>query len=85
MAGQPSTGDILEAVRNLHGDVKVALDRTEQHDKRLGKVEDTQKTHGLDIARAKGSASTIASLVAIGATVLVDLLKAAIGGGSHSS
>jgi hypothetical protein len=61
------TGDILGAlrqiddnVRNLHGDVKVALDRTIYHSEKIRNLEDGLGKQGLDIARAKGQAAAIA-------------------------
>lgn len=65
MSGEPSNHDILAAVSSLHGDVKVALDRTVRLDQKTNMLEDRVNGHGIAIATAKGSAAAFGSLAGI--------------------
>ena len=79
----PTLSDVLDAVREIHGDVKVALDRTEKHAETLLSLATKVDGHGLEMAKAKGQASVIGvvgSGLLIGA---VELAKWAFGQGHH--
>lgn len=79
---QPSNQEILEAIREIHGDVRVALDRTENQDGRLNKLSDRVDGHGLDIARAKGNAASFGALASIAIVFVIEYLKSVFSKGS---
>lgn len=74
----------MRALHELHGDVKVALDRTVTHERSLTALSSKVEGHGLDIAKTKGQATvfgTLASAVMVGA---IEIGKSLLRG-PHSS
>ncbi len=67
--GQPTLSDVLNAVKEIHGDVRVALDRTTTHERSITALSSKVDGHDRDIAGAKSQATffgTLASALVVG-------------------
>lgn len=81
---QPTNSELLGVLREIHGDVRVALDRTVTQGTAIAALTHKVGEHGLDLAKAKGQATvfgTVASAMMVG---LIEAAKSILGG-SHSS
>lgn len=81
---QPTNSDIMTALHQMHGDVKVALDRTVTHERNINTLSSKVEGHGLDIAKAKGQATLIGGMASIIVAAFFEIGKA-IFGGPHAS
>ena len=79
MAGEPTNATILEVLREVHGDVRVALDRTQNLSKIAENLDKRVTDHGLDLARAKGSASVFGSIASVVVVGVIEGCKAILG------
>ena len=79
-AGTPDLTDVMRELRQIHGKLEVALDRTVNQEKKISEIDTRVHQHGLDIASTKGQATvlgTIASAVMVG---LIEGAKSVFGG-----
>lgn len=81
---QPTSSDIMRALHELHGDVKVALDRTNKQDIQITALNSRVTDQGLDIANAKGQATVLGAVASSLMVVLIEGGKALFRGG-HTS
>ena len=79
MPNQPTLIDVMSAIQGLHGDVKdlhgdvsVALDRTVSLERTTTVLSSKVDNHGLQIAGAKAQATMLAS---IGSAVVVGVIE----------
>jgi hypothetical protein len=72
----PTISDVLDAIHKLNGDVRVALDRTENHSDALVALTTKVDAHGLDMAKAKGQASVLGVMGSVFVVGLVEAAKA---------
>lgn len=77
--GEPTLNDVMTAVTSLHGDVKVALDRTVNQATAIESITTRLQKQGEDIAGARGSAGVLGSLAAGVVVGIVEAAKAVIG------
>ncbi len=82
---EPTNSDLLRAIGDLHGDIKVALDRTVHHADELETLFQRTNQHAIEIAKAKGSAATIGLLVSGAVVGVIELARSwfSVGGGHH--
>lgn len=79
MVGGPTLSDVLEAVRQLNGDVRVALDRTVNQDRVLTNLTTKVDAHDRDIAGAKSQATFFGTLASAVVVALIEGSKAIFG------
>lgn len=80
MPGQYSISDVMDKLTTIHGDVKVALDRTDSQGKELSVMKTEQIHQGQEIARAKGHATALGAIASVVVVAVIEWIKSAAGG-----
>lgn len=81
---QPTNTDLMQAIREIHGDVRVALDRTVNQGAQITALSTQVHGHTADIASAKGHAAAIGTAISTGILIAIEIGKTIIRGPSPS-
>ena len=84
MAGSPTISDVLDAMRELHGDVKVALDRTGKHETHITEIRNKVSTVEMDVSSLKTRAAVYGTVAATAVAAVVEWGRGLFDVGHHN-